>query len=61
MQVKRSALPRGCMQTSAPRCAQRFSQACSAPFASRVTTTGMSPTKVVTKLFGSGSSASRQR
>ena len=34
------------MQSSAPRCAQRFSNACSSPFSSRVTTTGISPTKV---------------
>ena len=34
---RRSArrLPRGCMQISAPRCAQRFSQACSAPGVAR--------------------------
>src|SRR5438034_4327676 len=61
MQVISFVLPRLFRHRSAPRCAQRFSKQLSAPPSSRVTTTGISPTKVVLKSPLSGSSASSPR
>ena len=48
-------------QISAPRCAQRFSNAAIEPSASRATTTGMCPTTVVRQSPGSAISLSRHR
>ena len=56
----RAALPY-LRQSSAPRCAQRFSKAWKLPCPSRVTTTGISPRLEVRHVLGFISSASRHR
>jgi hypothetical protein len=56
-----AAEPERSMQISAPRWAQRFSNAWIAPSSSRTTTTGISPTNVVRKSPGFAISVSRHR
>jgi hypothetical protein len=51
----------GSRQTTAPRCAQRLTQAWSEASAARVSTTGVSPTEVALKSPALGISASSPR